>query len=134
MDVGGWVVGMIIGVGIDLAEVGRIRDVMLRRGDRFMARVYSQAEREYCLGKADPASHFAARFAAKEAFAKAVGTGVAGGMRFSDIEVVRDAAGRPTLELSGHARELAASMAVGTIHLSLTHTRHTAGAVVVLEG
>lgn len=130
---GAWVLVMIIGVGIDLAEVGRIREVLARRGDRFLARVFSEGEREYCLAKSDPALHLAARFAAKEAFAKAVGTGVSGGMRFSDIEVVRDAAGRPTLELSGYARELAASMAVQTIHLSLTHTRETAGAVVVLE-
>ena len=124
---------MIIGVGLDHTETHRIRKAIDLYGDRFIDRIFTRAEKAYCQGKSDPAPHYAARFAAKEACAKALGSGVAGGVYWHTMEVIRHpASGSPTMQLTGHARELAASMAVQTIHLSLTHTDTTAAAVVIL--
>lgn len=124
---------MIIGVGIDLAEIGRIERGIERHGQRFLARLFTEDERAYCDARPRPAAHYAARFAAKEACAKALGSGIARGLRWTDIAVTRDAAGQPTLELSGLARELAGSLGVASIHLSLTHERTHTAAVVLLE-
>ncbi len=125
---------MIIGIGLDLVETARIDQSIQRFGGKFVGRIFTKDEESYCRTKQNPALHFAGRFAAKEACAKALGCGISKGVRWLDMEVTRDAAGQPTILLSGHARELAASMAVERVMLSITHTGEHAAAVVVLEG
>jgi holo-[acyl-carrier protein] synthase len=125
---------MILGIGTDLAEVNRIRSSIAKFGPRFLERIYTDAERAYALSKANSAERFAARFAAKEAGMKAVGTGWNQGVTWKDFEVINERSGRPTLRLSGIAREIAEKMGVQKISLSLTHTAETAFAVVIFEG
>jgi holo-[acyl-carrier protein] synthase len=124
---------MIVGSGIDLTEIGRIQKSMDRYGERFLARVYTASERAYCLRKRNSAESFAARFAAKEAGAKALGTGINYGVNWLEIEVVREPSVRPTLQFHGRAAEFAARL--GAVHaaLSITHTNDLAMASVVLE-
>jgi holo-[acyl-carrier protein] synthase len=124
---------MIVGSGIDLVEIGRIQKSMDRYGQRFLDRVYTAAEQAYCLHKRKSAESFAARFAAKEAGAKALGTGITNGVNWLEIEVSREPGGRPTLHFHGRAAEFAARL--GTVHaaLSITHTDELAMASVVLE-
>ena len=124
---------MILGIGTDLAEVPRIRRSIENYGDRFLQRVYTEREREYASRKANAAERFAARFAAKEAGMKAIGTGLRRGITWKDFEVVNEASGRPTLRLSGVAAQIAERLGVRRISLSLTHTAEMAFAVVVLE-
>ncbi len=126
---------MIVGTGIDVCEIGRVRQAVERHGDRFLRRIFTAAELGYCQGKRHSAvESLAARFAAKEATAKALGTGIASGLRWQDIEVVRPPDGRPTLVLHGAAAERAAAMGVTAMHLSLSHGQAIAIASVVLEG
>lgn len=125
---------MIIGLGLDLVEVQRMREAIDRQGEAFLSRVLTSDEAAYCRFQAEPAIHIAARFAAKEAFSKAIGTGIGEGAGWKEIEVVRQATGRPELVLHGRALETARSLGVVGMHLTLTHTRITAAAVVVLEG
>jgi holo-[acyl-carrier protein] synthase len=124
---------MIVGSGIDLTEIGRIQQSMDRYGGRFLDRVYTAAEQAYCLRKRKAAESFAARFAAKEAGAKALGTGISQGVNWLEIEVVREPGGRPTIRFHGRAAEIAARL--GAVHaaLSITHTTTLAMASVVLE-
>jgi holo-[acyl-carrier protein] synthase len=124
---------MIVGSGIDLAEIGRIRQSIDRFGSRFLDRIYTAAEQAYCLRKRNSAESFAARFAAKEAGAKALGTGISHGVGWLEIEVVRERGGRPTLQLYGRAAQFAERMGVAHIALSITHTTDLAMASVVLE-
>lgn len=124
---------MILGVGTDLAEVDRIRESIERFGDRFLNRIYTPSERSYALSKANSAERFAARFAAKEAGMKAIGTGWSHGVTWHDFAVVNEPSGRPTLHLTGVAREVAERLGVKTISVSLTHTKEVAFAVVILE-
>lgn len=124
---------MIIGSGIDLAEIGRIQQSISRYGSRFLDRVYTPAEQAYCLRKRNSAESFAARFAAKEAGAKALGTGISRGVNWLEIEVVRERCGRPTLQFHGRAGQIAARMGVAHIALSITHTADLAIASVVIE-
>jgi holo-[acyl-carrier protein] synthase len=124
---------MILGIGSDLEEVPRIRDSIARYGDRFLHRIYTERERAYSARRADPAERFAARFAAKEAAMKAIGTGWSRGVRWIDFEVVNEPSGRPTLRLSGTAAILAERLGVNRISISLTHTAEIAFAIVVLE-
>ena len=125
---------MILGIGTDLAEVRRIRESIERFGDRFLNRVYTEGERAYAASKANAAERFAARFAAKEAGMKAIGTGWRRGVTWKDFEVANEFSGRPVLRLSGVAEKVAASMGVERISISLTHTSEMAFAVVILEG
>ena len=125
---------MVIGVGTDLIEISRVQHSIARFGDRFLQRIYTPAEVEYCQGKKNAAESFAARFAAKEAAAKALGTGISRGVSWLEIEVTREPGGRPGLALSGCAAERANELGVAGISLSLTHSRDTALAVVVMEG
>ena len=124
---------MILGTGLDLVSVGRFEKFRTRHGERGLQRIFTAGELAYCLSRASATSSLAVRFAAKEAFFKALGTGMgpAGGWR--DVEVVRLASGRPRLMLHGRAAQVAHEVQVKTIHLSLTHTDDTAGAIVVLE-
>ena len=124
---------MIVGSGIDLAEIGRIQRTMDRYGQRFLDRVYTAAEQAYCLRKRNAAESFAARFAAKEAGAKALGTGITHGVNWLEIEVAREPGGRPTLQFHGRAAEFAARLGARRAALSITHTTELAMASVVLE-
>jgi holo-[acyl-carrier protein] synthase len=124
---------MIIGSGIDLAEIGRIGQSIDRYGARFLDRIYTSGEQAYCLRKRNSAESFAARFAAKEAGAKALGTGISHGVSWLEIEVVREPSGRPTIAFHGRAAQIAARIGAARAALSITHTTELAMASVVLE-
>lgn len=122
------------GIGIDLVEVPRVRSLLERHGERFKERTFTAGEIAYCDGCAEPAMHYAARFAAKEAAAKALGTGLwAQGVDWKDLEVTRAKDGRPGLLLHAAAAAHAAQLGVTGTHLSLSHTRDLAIAQVILE-
>jgi holo-[acyl-carrier protein] synthase len=125
---------MILGVGNDVLEVSRMKREMERPDHGFADAVFTPGELGYCRAKHDPAQHLAARFAAKEALLKALGTGYAGGLSLGEIEVARDDGGSPRLLLSGKVREAAARLGVTSTFVSLSHTRELATAVVVLWG
>jgi holo-[acyl-carrier protein] synthase len=124
---------MLIGTGIDLVEIGRIQRSVDRYGARFLDRVYTPAEQAYCLRKRLASESFAARFAAKEAAAKALGTGIRYGVTWLEIEVVREPSGRPTIQFHGRAAQLALRLGVHRASLSITHTDALAMASVILE-
>ncbi len=124
---------MIVGSGIDLVEIARIQQSMDRFGPRFLDRVYTAAEQAYCARKRKSAESFAARFAAKEAGAKALGTGISHGVNWLEIEVVREPSGRPTLVFHGRAAQFAARLGVRHTALSITHTSDLSMASVLLE-
>ena len=124
---------MIISIGIDIAEVYRIRETIART-PRFAERVFTAAEREYCESKgAAAAQSYAARFAAKEAFLKALKTGWRGKITWQDMEVLRDGDSVPSLQVSGEARVILDKMGSPEIHLSISHTAEHAIAQVILE-
>ncbi len=125
---------MLIGTGVDLIEVERIAHSIERYGERFLRRVYTDHEIAYCSRKRVSAESYAARFAAKEAGAKALGTGISRGVTWNEFQVGRNPGGRPILELSGRAALLATELGVRAISLSLTHTGNLAMATVVMEG
>jgi holo-[acyl-carrier protein] synthase len=124
---------MIIGTGIDIVEIARFRKILAGTGERFLNRVFTPEEQRFCLSRKDPAPHFAARFAAKEAVFKALETGWAKGVTWTDVEVRRQEQGAPVILLHGAAQEIAASKGAGRIHLSLTHTDNWAAATAILE-
>ncbi len=123
---------MILGIGIDIVDVGRIRSIYKRHGKRFFKRIFTPGEITYCLKKQDPVPSLAARFAAKEALVKSLGTGFSGGISFKDIDVERSSA-QPRIILTGKAKDQALKMGVVGIYLSLSHERGQAVAVVILE-
>jgi len=125
---------MIVGTGVDIAEVDRVQAAVDRFGERFLKRVFTTEEVRYCLSKANSAERLAARFAAKEAGMKAIGTGLRLGVTWQDVEVVRMPGGRPSLQFHGKAAEFAARIGCTQAHLSLTHTKEQAMAFVILEG
>lgn len=125
---------MILGVGTDLIEVARIQAAHQRFGDRFLQRVLRPEEIAYCLAHADPFPFLAARFAAKEAVAKAFGTGIGRQLRWQDLEVKHRPSGQPYVVLHDQAQHLLQQRQARALHLSLSHTRHHACAVAVLEG
>lgn len=125
---------MIIGTGIDITEVPRIQQALDRYGDRFLKRVFTTVEVGYCTGKPNAAERLAARFAAKEAGMKALGTGLRGGITWKDVEVTRLPGQRPRLLYHGRAAEIAAALGCKQTHLSLSHTGEQAIAHVILEG
>jgi holo-[acyl-carrier protein] synthase len=125
---------MIYGIGVDLVRVDRIQRVVERYGDRFLDRVFTGREIAYCRGKPWTAAALAMRFAAKEAFSKALGVGLRrGGIRWREVEVIPDPMGKPELLVSGRAAELCATAGIGNLHLSLTDEDGRALAVVILE-
>ena len=124
---------MIVGLGVDMEEVSRIREAISRHGRIFLDRVFTSGEVAYCERHRDPAERYAARFAAKEAMMKALGTGWSKGVRWRDIEVTRKPGGRPTILLHGAAHEHAERMGARQISLSLTHSGNFALAEVILE-
>jgi holo-[acyl-carrier protein] synthase len=124
---------MIKGIGVDTIELCRIGRIFEEYGERFLNRIYAETERAYALRYADPVPRLAARFAAKEACMKALGTGWNHGVRWRDIVVVNGPTGKPGIELHGRAREFADRLSVETIHVSITHNRDTAMVVVIFE-
>jgi holo-[acyl-carrier protein] synthase len=124
---------MIVGTGIDIVTTARFRDVLERQRERFIQRVFTATEQEYCRAHRNPATHYAARFAAKEAFLKALGTGWAGGIRWLDIEVLREPGAAPSIRLHAIAAQVAAEKLVRSVHVSLSHSDEAAVATVILE-
>ena len=124
---------MIVGLGIDIAEVGRVKAAIERYGETFLRRVYTANERQYCERFKNKYERYAGRFAAKEAAMKALGTGWSRGVRWVDVEVVREKGGRPTIKLAGEAGKVADLLVVKNIALSITHTADQAFAQVVFE-
>ncbi len=125
---------MILGVGLDVVETERVAQALAAHGRRFEERVYTPAELAECSQRADRAQALAGRFAAKEAFLKALGTGVVRGLSFQQIEVVQQRPGRPTLKLAGAAAARARRKRVRRVHLTISHQPGLAAAVVILEG
>jgi holo-[acyl-carrier protein] synthase len=124
---------MVLGLGTDVIETRRVQESIDRFGERFLERIFTGGEIAYCRRKKNSAESFAARFAAKEAGAKALGTGISRGVSWKEFEVKREASGRPTLHLTGRAAEIAGMMGIQRIQLSLTHSRDMAMAVVLVE-
>jgi holo-[acyl-carrier protein] synthase len=125
--------GMIVGIGVDLVAIPRFGELLERRADAALARFFTAEEAERCRASRSTVESFAGRFAAKEAFFKALGTGWGLGGRWTEVEVVSAPSGAPSLRLTGRAAEVAAERGVSRIHLSITHTHDTAAAFVVLE-
>jgi holo-[acyl-carrier protein] synthase len=124
---------MIVGTGIDIAEVDRIAASIDRFGRRFLDRVFTADEIRYCESKANKAERYAGRFAAKEAAMKAIGTGWNRGVTWHDVEVQRVPGGRPTIAFHGKAAEFFARLGATRAHLSITHTKDLAMSQVILE-
>jgi holo-[acyl-carrier protein] synthase len=124
---------MIYGIGIDLVKVMRVKEALERWGERFQNKVFTPGEVRYCMQKKNPSPNFAARFAAKEAFVKALGIGIRRGVHWKDIEVQRGSLGRPVLKLNGRAVEICQKERIEGLFLSLTHDGDYSGAIVVLE-
>jgi len=125
---------MIVGLGVDITEVERVRGAIERQGERLLKRVYTEKERSYCEKFKNKYERYAGRFAAKEATMKALGTGWSRGVRWVDIEVVREMSGKPTLELRGEAKKIAGKLGVKHIAVTITHTASQALAQVIFEG
>jgi len=125
---------MIVGMGIDVAEVKRIEAIIESQKERFLRRVYTLDEVAYCEQFKNRYERYAGRFAAKEAAMKALGTGWSRGVRWVDLEVVRQRGGRPTLSLKGEAKKIADALGVKNIAISITHTAEQAIAQVIFEG
>ena len=124
---------MIFGIGADVVQISRIHSVSNRWGDRFLRRVFTKRESQYCQSQKNPAPHFAVRFGAKEAFLKALGVGYSEGVRWKDIEVVRSDSGRPAIQLHNHTKSLSQRHKVSGIHLSMSHDGDYGFVQVVLE-
>jgi holo-[acyl-carrier protein] synthase len=124
---------MIIGTGVDIVEIARFRNVIERLKGRFLLRVFTPAEQQFCNKHRDPAPHYAARFAAKEALFKALGTGWAKGVTWLDVEVLREQHEAPILILHGEAQKRSKFLNANKVHLSLSHSEQSAIAMVILE-
>ena len=125
---------MVVGIGLDLAEVDRIEAAIAKHGERFLTRVYTEAERRYCESKSNKFERFAGRFAAKEAAMKAIGTGWKRGVAWRDFEVMRAPSGQPIIVFHGKAAEIANAMKVKKALVTITHSEKSAIAQVLLEG
>lgn len=126
----------IFGIGVDVVEIDRIADVIAEHGAAYLEKVYTAAEREYCDRHKTPAIHYAARFAAKEAVSKALGTGIGKHAGLRDLEVVKDDSGAPRVQLGGAAKEFAVAHQITDIQISLSHTDSyaVANAIAIAEG
>lgn len=122
------------GIGIDVVEISRIAAAIERHGETFLARIFTAAERAYCAAHRAPEMHFAARFAAKEAVAKALGTGIGEHANWLDLEVSRTVTGAPVLRLHGAAAEFAKQHGITAVQISLTHTKDYAAANAIALG
>lgn len=121
---------MILGIGIDVVELSRMRELIGRWGERFVNKVFTQREIEYASSKADGTQHFAGRFAVKEAVAKALSTGWSGGFRWKDVEVTNDSSGKPSVQLYGTVKEL---LKGSNVLVSISHSEHVIVAMAVIE-
>jgi len=124
---------VIVGLGLDIAEIDRIEAAVTRHGTPFLERIFTTLEVAYCESHRNKFERYAARFAAKEAAMKALGTGWRRGVRWRDIEVVRDPTGKPTLHLEGAARQIANDLGVKNISITITHSGNLALAEVIFE-
>jgi holo-[acyl-carrier protein] synthase len=124
---------MIVGTGVDLIEIERVKRAHLKHGARFLKRLFTPAEAKYCLHKKDPYPSLAGRFAAKEAVIKAFGQGFGGRWKWVHIEVVRERSGKPTLKLSGILEKLRLQRKIKALHLSIAHSKRDAVATVIFE-
>jgi len=124
----------VFGIGIDVVEVARIAAAITRHGESFLARLFTTAEREYCDAQRNPAMHYAARFAAKEAAAKALGTGIGSHASWLDLEIVNNPSGAPQLVLGATTVAFAKDHGISDIKISLTHAHHYAAAVAIAIG
>ena len=125
---------MILGTGVDVVDIARMRRILDRSKERFVARVFTPAEQQFCDAHRDPVPHYAVRFAAKEALFKAIGTGWAKGVAWLDAEVIRERQEAPILRLHGEAQRFSELMGVHKVHVSLSHSDQWAVAMVLLEG
>lgn len=125
---------MILGIGTDIVDVSRFRVLLENHPKRALKRLFTESEQQYCLAKNDPALHFAARFAAKEALLKALGTGLQQGLKWIDLSVEHSHLGAPEFLLRGKALEMTQERNLLNMHLSMSHTEQTAVAFVILEG
>ncbi|HUU98458.1 MAG TPA: holo-ACP synthase [Phycisphaerae bacterium] len=116
----------VVSHGIDIVQCERVKRVWKEHGDYFLRRVFTEAERAYCLDCRTPAERLSGRFAAKESVLKALGTGWRGGIRWTDIEILPDPLGRPQVTLTGKSAELAARLGIGQVLISISHTRECA--------
>lgn len=124
---------MIHAVGIDLVDISRIEGLCNKWGGKFVERVYSEGEISYCESKPLPAQHYAARFAAKEAFLKCLGIGIGGAVSLKDVEIVNDKRGKPELKIRGKSKKIVSPEIARNIHVSISHTDKDATAVVIIE-
>ncbi|PKN70678.1 MAG: holo-[acyl-carrier-protein] synthase [Deltaproteobacteria bacterium HGW-Deltaproteobacteria-12] len=124
---------MICGIGIDLVENDRLARIIAKWGSKFLQRVFSDGEISYCEKHFQAEANYGARFAAKESFVKALGVGLGRGVKLTEIEVVNDIKGKPGLVLSGQAKAQLEKRKIVKVHLSLTHTKSYASAIVLLE-
>ncbi len=124
---------MIYGIGMDLVQIRRIQEALQRWGERFQNKVFTPGEIRYCQKKRNSSPNFAARFAAKEAFVKALGIGIRRGVHWRDVEVQRGALGKPVLKLTGRAAEMCRKEKIEGVFLTLTHDGEYSAAMVVLE-
>lgn len=124
---------MIVGIGIDIVETARIRDMFQRHGRRMLNRILTEAEQKYVLSHADPTQRIAGRWVAKEAALKALGTGLSQGIRWKDLEILPDTNGKPILTFAGEAKKISDRLKTSVIHISITHVESMAMGQVILE-
>lgn len=121
---------MIRGLGVDIIEIARVQELVARYGERFLGKIFTEAEIRYCSSRHHAAQHFAARFAAKEALSKALATGWAGSFRWTDVETRNEPSGQPILSVRGPLQD---ALAGATLHVSLSHSASHVVAVVIIE-
>jgi holo-[acyl-carrier protein] synthase len=124
---------MIIGTGIDIVDISRMEESISRHGQRFMNRLFTPSEQNYCQGKVSKYQHYSARFAGKEAFLKAAGTGLRDGIHWLDMEFINDTLGKPEAHYTGKLADHLIQIHVDRVHVSFSHTGTHAVAVVILE-
>ena len=124
---------MIFGTGLDIIEVDRIKNSIKKYSPKFEQRVFTSSEISYCKSQGDPAKHFAARFAVKEAVSKCLGTGITGALGFQDMEITHKDTGQPVLTMIGKGKELFQKLKLKSIHISISHDRTYAIAHAIAE-
>ena len=124
---------MIFGTGLDIIEIDRIKNSIEKYSPKFEQRVFTSSEISYCKSQGDPAKHFAARFAVKEAVSKCLGTGITGTLGFQDMEIIHEDTGKPVLNMIGKGKELFQKLKLKSIHISISHDRTYAIAHAIAE-
>ena len=124
---------MIFGTGLDIIEIDRIKNSIEKYSPKFEQRVFTSSEISYCKSQGDPAKHFAARFAVKEAVSKCLGTGITGALGFQDMEIIHEDTGKPVLNMIGKGKELFQKLKLKSIHISISHDNTHAIAHAIAE-